>query len=249
MKKITSLILALAMVFAMGVTVFAEDPAPADPNKFETTAKVNIPDIDVTVPTSAPLFINPLGFSVKVSDGTSATGDEEAYQVTKNQIVSPVFQIKNASPMKLSVSVIGSAVGPTGTGVFKMVGAPGIPEFETDTDGNIVKDDDGNNKPNTANQVFIYAYFDKVSGEGDEATMKDPAKYDATDTKAYALVPKALGSSDKPQAVGEIAAASDGEPTILGFKFLGEVNKNAAKDYVNDQTANITLTFTFKPVA
>lgn len=240
MKKITSMILALAMVFTLCVSVFAEDPAPADPNKFETTATVNIPDIDVEVPTAAPLFINPLGFSVKIANGASATGDEEAYQVTKNQIVSPVFQIKNSSPMKLKVSVLGSAIADKATTGFTMTGAP-IEVEKTDAEGN--------KGPNTANEVFIYAYFDKVSGEGTEATMKDPTSFTDAGTKAYALLKSAPATSATPTEVGEIAAAADGEPSILGFKFLGEVNQNAKADYQNGKSAAVSMTFTFKPVA
>jgi hypothetical protein len=229
-KKFLSMLLALAMILSMGVSVFAADEDPNEGNlSFEGTATVKIPAIKVSVPKTATLFINPMGFEVNIASGDAATSDDEDYAKTSNQIVSPVNIIKNSSPMKLSVGVIGS-VTPADTNTALALSATPI------------------GSDDTKNTVFIYANFGTPTGDDGEEVLAAvdyaaPAE-NATSVPQLALTNKA---PSKPINVGTINAGGD-DATKFAFQFLGECNPNAKNDWNNGDKVTVNLAFTFKPV-
>jgi len=234
MKKFTSLVLALAMILSMSVSVFAADPA--DPNEgnleFEGTATVKIPAIKVSVPKSATLFINPMGFEVAIATGDAATGEEEAYLKTNNQIVSPVNVIKNSSPMKLSVGVIGSiALAEGNTGGLALASA--YPFSSEDT----------------KNSIFVYANFGTPSGDdGAETLTAVPYSAPAADAASVPQLALTAKAPAKPVTVGEINKSTS-DPVKFAFQFLGACNPNAKNDWTGGDKVTVKLAFTFKPVA
>jgi hypothetical protein len=235
-KKFISLALALAMVFSMSVSVFASGGAAAtpaaDPNEFNATATVKIPDIDVTVPATAPLFINPMGFEVKIANGDVAENSDAAYEKTSNKIVSPVFIISNASPMKLDVNVIGSVTPAETNKALAIATAP------------ITAED-------TKNSVFIYANFGTPTGSEGQEVLAAPANgYTAPAENATTFPQLALTTKvpTKPVNVGQIAK-STGDATKLGFQFLGDCAANPKTDWNPGDKVDVKLIFSFKPVA
>jgi len=226
-KRLISMILALAMIFTLSVSVFAEDPA-ADPNDFKATATVKIPDIEVTVPAAPALFINPMGFDVLIATGAAATAETEANLKTNNKIVSPVNIITNASPMKLDVNVIGSVTPAETNKALAIVTAP------------IAAED-------TKNSVFIWANFGTPTGDDGEEVLASTAyatpAEDATTFPQLALTTKA---PTKPVNVGTVAKGGD-DPAKFAFQFLGDCNPNAKLDWNAGDSVEVKLVFSFKP--
>jgi len=226
-KKFLSMVLALAMIFTLCVSAFADDP---DPNEFSATATVKIPSISVTVPSTQPLFINPMGFEVKIADGTAAGADDEANTKTSNKIVSPVFIISNASPMKLDVNVIASATPATTNKALTLATAP------------IATDD-------TKNSVFIYAQFGEVSGDdGEETLASASSSYTAPADSATTFPQLALTTKapTKPVNVGTVAKGGD-DPAKFGFQFLGDCTANPKLDWNAGDSVDVKMIFSFKP--
>jgi hypothetical protein len=230
-KKFLSMVLALAMIFTLCVSAFAEDP---DPNEFKATATVKIPSISVTVPATAPLFINPMGFEVKIADGSAAGSEDEANTKTSSKIVSPLFIIKNASPMKLDVNVIGSVTPDSTNKALAIATAP------------IAADD-------TKNSVFIYAQFGAVNGDdGEETFATAPGTYTAPQDTATTFPQLALTTKapTKPVNVGTILKATDDTtPSKLGFQFLGGCTANPKADWNAGDKVDVSMIFSFKPSA
>jgi len=230
-KKFISLVLALAMVFSMSVSVFASGGAAAtpaaDPNTFTATAEVKIPPISVTVPSTQPLFINPMGFSVNIADGSAAAADATE-GITSNKVVSPVFEISNASPMKLDVGVIASAgtvslaAGSTATAPTMSIASAPIADGDT------------------KNSVFIYANFGTPDNDGVLAEVP----YDAEKAATLAVTPKA---PKDPTIVGTVNPGDGTDPTVFGFQFLGDCNANAKNEWTPGEKVTVTLVFSFKP--
>lgn len=241
-KKFLAMIMALAMMFSLCVGAFADDPAPS--NNFEGTATVQIPTIAVSVTNSATLFINPMGFKVKL-DGTAAAVTDADADTTTSKIVSPVNPIVNNSPMQLSVGVIGSVTPKEGNVALAINPTP------------IAADD-------TKNSVFIYANFGvptytaAVEASGD--TPATPEKYVLASANYNADTPATLALTTKapttPVVVGNVAAATvsgtgDDAVTTPGryaFQFLGDCNPNAKNDWNAGDQVTVNLAFTFKPV-
>lgn len=91
--------LAFVMVLAMALSLAG--PAAAAGNEFSTTVagKYQEATIDVAVPTTANVIINPLGMPYKLNDATSGT-------ITNQQIVTTAPQmIQNLAEVPLDVSV------------------------------------------------------------------------------------------------------------------------------------------------
>lgn len=245
-KKFLAMLMALAMMFSLCVGAFADDPAPApaaDPNAFQGTATVQIPTIAVSVTNTATLFINPMGFKVKLADGSAAAVTDEEETTTTSKIVSPVNPIVNNSPMQLSVGVIGS-ITPKETNVALALSPTPI-----------AADD-------TKNSVFIYANFGVPTYTAADDTATPPvtekyvlaaADYSADTATTLALTNKAPTT---PVVVGNIAAATvsgtgDSAVTTPGryaFQFLGECNPNAKNAWNSGDQLTVNLAFTFKPV-
>ncbi len=95
-KKIIALMLASAMVMGMGLTASAENITAIDEQgtPVEVTSSQNLPTINITVPTSLEIVINPYQMSYTLGDGTSS-----------DQIVCAEEEIVNESNVAIAVNV------------------------------------------------------------------------------------------------------------------------------------------------
>jgi hypothetical protein len=101
MKKITSLILALAMCFALGVPAFATETGNL------TTELVSVlPELQITLPDSAQIILNPYRMTTTQSGNGIDSGD-------RFQIMSPIFSVVSNTTSKVHVkaTVTGSVAG------------------------------------------------------------------------------------------------------------------------------------------
>jgi len=222
-KKFLSMVLALAMIFTLCVSAFADD-------EFKATATVKIPSITVTVPQTGTLFINPMGFTVKIADGEAASNDDEANTKTNSKIVSPIYTISNGSPMKLDVNVIGSVTPDSANKALTIATAP-------------ISSDD------TKNSVFIYTQFGAVTGDdGEETFSPAPAAYTVPADSATTFPQLALTTKVPTKAVnvGTVAAGGD-DPAKFGFQFLGDCTANPKLDWNAGDKVEVNLIFSFKP--
>lgn len=109
MKKTLSLVLALIMVMALAVPAFAAGGASTDPysKTTEVAGTTKVPTVNVTIPTSAAITVNPYKMSVDVS------ADQDGSDMKNDQIISPVQYVKNESDVAiaLDVSITGKVEG------------------------------------------------------------------------------------------------------------------------------------------
>jgi len=245
-KKFLSMVLALAMIFTLSVSVFAEGEQAAATNdkEFKADATVVIPAIDVTVPTTGEIFINPMGFTLNVSGtnkGKTATAAEAsasdaAVTTSDSQVASPIYYIKNSSPMNLEVSVSPLATVDAGAKALSIASTSDL-------------------SASTKNEVFIYALF--VDEENEDTTVNgfDPNMLDVTpaytkdgENGAVAVPAKAL---KEPVVVGTVLKISDDNtpvPGAMSMRFFGSCSAQPKTDWNNGDKVSVTMTFTFKPV-
>jgi hypothetical protein len=238
-KKFLSLILALAMIFSMSVSVFAGADPDLGNTQFTATATVKVPSINVKVPSTAgAIFINPMGFALKIDSGAAATAAEKANDtdgtaISSEKVISPIYTIKNESPMKLDVLVNAVAtIATEGADVPKALAVASAP-IATDS---------------TKNEVFIYAQFDAPTTAVDssyEATMTKVAYNATTPASNHLVVPaKAVKENTK---VGTMVEAGDDTFGVMNFQFFGDCNPNAKLEWETGDKLTVSMTFTFKP--
>ncbi|MBR4546045.1 MAG: hypothetical protein IKO14_08775 [Oscillibacter sp.] len=268
-KKILSLILALAMIFSMSVSVFASgtDTGGTSTNTggtstntggtssgsggastygtdFEALASVVVPTINVKVPaTQGKLFINPMGFELKIADGAAASAADKAdttIKLSSEKVISPVYMIENESPMKLDVLVNGTAAL-EGTPTALAIGS--VYPFASD---------------NTKNEVVIYAQFlaaTEVKAVTDEvrnnASVGNPATYNSK-SPADNLFGVGTKAADTAKKVGTMLAATSTSGTLnsglMYFQFFGDCNPKAKNEWNGGDQMKVSLAFTFQPV-
>jgi hypothetical protein len=249
-KKFLAMLMALAMMCSLCAGVFAADD-PADGNtNFSGNAEVKVPALSVSVPTTATVFINPMGFKVAL-DGTLASAElaSDASKVTSSKIVSPIIPIINNTPMELSVGVIGSVTPKEGNVALAVSPTP------------IAADD-------TKNTVFVYALFGEPDYTPANTTATPPVAekyswpnsltttYNAT-TPADNTLALTTKAPTTPVVVGNIdaatytaatdSAAAKTEPGRFAFQFLGDCNANAKNAWNPSDAVTVALAFTFKP--
>jgi hypothetical protein len=92
MKKLTSLILALAMCFALGAPAFASETGSLD-----TELVSVLPELQMTLPDSASIILNPYRMTTTQSGTGIDSGD-------RFQIMNPVFSVVSNTTSKVHVS-------------------------------------------------------------------------------------------------------------------------------------------------
>lgn len=106
MKKLTSLILALAMCLALGIPAFAAETTQTGNLSTELTSLM--PTLTMTLPETATIILNP--YRMKVADSAAGTGIDKG---DRFQVMNTVFSIESKSDSKVHVSatVTGSVSG------------------------------------------------------------------------------------------------------------------------------------------
>ena len=224
--------------------------------------------IDVTVPTTGQVFINPYALPVKLSvmftdgDATAADATESSTKVRpgseasdssiKNQqiVTEPLF-IKNRSEVNLAVSAKVTGIIPADATENAIFGQ---------TEASNVKFSSEPIKTQTDNSVFAYLQMKIAKGLTDQSTAGDlVAAYtnwtdDSYDKRADVLVSTKENSLDnmvilaagteKPATPGELEATNG---SVAMFRIAGQVVTEPKNGWLSSDTFRIQVVFTFKP--
>lgn len=108
MKKFLSLCLALAMCLALAIPVFATE------ENFDTENSNLLPTVDVVLPDSGIVILNPYGMTYTSTTAVPGIGNGAANATTNAQIISNIFSVTNktqGAKLKLSVAFTGVTEG------------------------------------------------------------------------------------------------------------------------------------------
>lgn len=242
MKKIVSMFLALVMALALAV------PAMADDVKVE--GSIQLPTINVVLPSTASMILNPYGLNVKL-DKNDTTGSTA-------QIISPVMQVKNLSDIGMRVDIQVAGTKGKGTADFS----------NADLDPNATA-------PVTAKVANVWGYFQIVTAAELDTFTINLNSIDATTNGAIQLATVGQGATAPyvyefdPAQDNEIASRANvlapskdkknpEDNGILAFTFAGtavaspkktEGSATVADPWTDKDTLGATVTFTFTPVA
>jgi len=233
MKKITSLMLAMVMIFALAIPAFADAPTYSDKGTQNITAQgvTRVPTIQVAMPTMGtnPFVLNPykLSFAVKLNGSDT---DTAAATVAASQIVAPVYTITNGTGAILSVDI--TATGTVGGNLQLATAALG-------------------DKAATETKNSVYCGLYAVARTGTTATTN--AALAVADNLVTAIK---VGDATKKNALTLAAAtvtyADDGTPTVsdgganyIDFTFSGDAAQNPTTGWSSKDTLKVALAFTF----
>lgn len=281
MKKTVSLF--LAMIMALAVPVFAgtstgsggASTGSGGANSWSATASVQIPTIAVTLPSNGTVFVNPFGFTVVTASGVAATdaqmSNDSTTETSSEKIVSPVYLIKNESPMVLDVGVIASATINTGS-TMTLNAVPltegstkkeafifaQFQQFEKDkVDAATASGATADKKLKVTKGTFAYAH-DAIPAVGTQGESGYVAAQPAVTDEAAAAANKAAGIvgitvkvPKEPTVIGQLAKGSTENPTYLGYQFFGDAVTNPKEAWVTSGTGadglSVSMVFSFNP--
>lgn len=237
-KKILSMFLALVMALALAVPAFAEN--------VQVEGSINLPTINVVLPTTASMTLNPYELEVKLNPKDATETPTDA------QIISPLMTVKNLSNIGVQVAVAVQGVKGKGTAEFAAATTQGSTK-------------------STAKEAFVYAKF--LVGDPDMALTDIAAEATAPSADAARLVILDTTKKDVTKLAADDAAAETGSDInvlkgttgktaadggVLGFRFFGDMTqapeKTVGSDTVSDpwtdkDVLSATVSFTFTPVA
>lgn len=219
MKKITSMFLALVMALALAVPAFASS------GTVKVDGSIQLPTINVVLPTTASMVMNPYKMSVKLDPRDPASA-------VQDQIVSSTMEVKNLSniDIQVGIKVTGTIKNTTDT-------APAFSAASVATDS-------------SAKKAYIYVAFEigdtgldvaDTSGNGTSTVVLDTSEQEVSDFASGS----AAGNANTLKASADLKAPStDG---VLGFKFFGETS--AVTTWTDKDVMSATIAFTFTPLA
>lgn len=219
MKKITSMFLALVMALALAVPAFASS------GTVKVEGSIQLPTLNVVLPTTASMVMNPYKMSVKLDprDPASAVTD---------QIVSDTMEVKNLSNIDVQVGI-------KVTGSIKNT-ADTAPAFAASSAAS-----DSTNKT-----AYIYVAFEvgdadldvtDTNGSGNSTVVLTTAEQEPTDFASNAVA----GNANTLKASADLKAPSS--KGVLGFKFFGDTSK--VTTWTDKDVMAATIAFTFTPLA
>lgn len=247
MKKMLSMIMAIAMVASLAVTAFASSTSDSyvgvsggnpdastsenitDTNKAFTStvkSKVKAPTIKVTIPTTNNVYLNPYKMTVNVA------GSEKS-----DEIVGVPTVIKSASDCKLAFSAVVTGKASTGVTLEKAS----------------VKDSDGKDTKKT-NSVYMFVYFGQAQTTTDPAaaaalsvpTADGAVKFTATeDANANAILVQTTAS--KSTKVLELADGS-ANAQYGAFVIGGDIVAAPDTPWTEKHTVDVTVALSIAPV-
>ena len=237
MKKITSMMLALVMVFAMMIPAFASDYSDKGTQSITAQGVTRIPTIAVIMPTigTNPLVLNPykLAFSVSLNGGTAISGGA----VSSTQVIAPVYTITNGTGVPMTVDI--TATGTPGGNLQLATAALGD---KVDTE--------------TKNSVYCglyaatrsyYASENTRSVVPTQAALKADSNFvvaiksgDATKKAALTTAAATVTYSDEGTATPEATGVN-----YIDFTFAGDAASNPTTAWSTKDTLKIAVAFTF----
>jgi hypothetical protein len=175
MKKLASLILALAMCLALGAPAFASETGSLD-----TELVSVLPELQMTLPDSASIILNPYRMSTTQSGTGIESGD-------RFQIMNPVFSVVSNTTSKVHVSAtVTASVG----GNAQLV-TTAVPEGTAGHNVHLTL----THQKHTDNNAVV-PYPDAASNPTNVVTLSDTEQ-----SLAWDLPPKDTGSNAKSQRI------------------------------------------------
>ncbi len=221
LRKALAIALAAVMALSMSVTAFAAGNVTTLTGKYEEF------EVDVTVPTTGTVIINPYGMPYTLDDEvSSATG----------QLVSKTMYIANRSSVALSVGATVTAAADTGSGItfsdtaVESTEAGKKVQLQLDVWGDDTVVDGDETDPDVVDPIYA-----GLTGNPDGTVTL------ATANSAY------TGSGDGLVVLRE---GNEGEMQTGGlafFKLNGTVAKSPSPVWAAADTFTATVTFTFEP--
>lgn len=237
MKKITSMFLALVMALALAVPAFASS------GKVDVAGAINLPTINVVLPTAASLTLNPYGLNVKLdkndTDGTEAT------------VISPTMYVKNLSNIGLQVKATVAGTVGKGSNAQFLNAKPGTSTtdkgawifvmFNIQDDATTAIDRPGSDPtPGTTHGTALV----EVVADG-----ADPAE-----VKGYELDAAASKVTGSINQLAPTATKEPAEGGVLAFRFFGDAVATPKNDddsinaWTDKDTLSASIAFTFDVV-
>jgi len=247
MKKTVTLLLALAMIFALALPAFAGQQQ--SDKTVEATAETVAPTVTVTMPTGVVLGLNPYGMVY-----AGATAFLKNLKGQQLQILSAPAVIENKSDVKLSVSAEATAK-PSDSITLVSGGAIVSGDF-TGT---------SSDKKAVYLTMQLGQVTDKTGASWINNTTPTSAAFDAA-TKKVLYGPAVQSGAGwavnsggtlvtfTPDAtVGKmppiIIPATDGKAAnYIGFQFGGAANDKATTAWTTSDTLSVSVVFTFNPL-
>lgn len=239
MKKFFSLIMALSMVLALAVPAFATDNAfAAENNKLQQNMSIKATTAEITIKLSLPtLGENPVVVNpYKLSFNSKLNGSDMSAAST-DQIISPVFNIRNATNCELSADVtvtttVGGnmtlATAPQATGDDAAAKAKALAaitknsayiEFRT---------------AQTAANAVVTALPAQAAANSDAGT---PANYFALKNGAVTV-----------KKIATLAPVTTADTyNYLGFGFTGDAATQPTTAWTKSDTVTVAVAWTFTP--
>lgn len=209
---------ALAGALAFSLSAFAaEDLAVTT----EYEGSMNVPTINITVPDSGTVVLNPYKLSYTPAGGTATT----------DQIISATQYIENASDVALNVSATVTGTLPTGK---KDV------TFATASTQNA-------SKPLTTNSIFMYFEIGPAASGTAEADWPEGyvAKPAADQEVKQILVAAKATTANNIMTL----AAGDTTHTFAAYRLTGDIVSAPTRAWADDDSVSATVAFTFTPTA
>ena len=217
MKKIISMFLALVMALALAVPAFATS------GTVKVDSSLQLPTLNVVLPTTASMIMNPYKMEVKVNPKDTTT--------VNDQIVSATMEVKNLSDIDVQVGI-------KVQGTIKNT-ADTKPAFAA-----------GTTASSSAKEAWIYVAFEigntgmtvsDTNGTGGGTVVLTTAEQEVTDFASNAS--PASGNTLKASANKKDPATNG----VLGFKFFGDISP--VTSWTDKDTMAANIAFTFTPVA
>jgi hypothetical protein len=237
-KKLASLAMAGVMTLSLAAPAFAASSESTTNRSLKVTAAYQAVTINVVVPTTGTVIINPYKLPVEI--GKDADG--AAIEAESKQIVSKPMAIKNQSSIKLDVNV---SVTTAVTGNLKLKAAD-------------IEDND------TGNNAYVYAAFETTTLSGSKDDITDAAvaaaykattwtePTDSTDN-AFVLSASTTAVTKKGVATlvpatydgGAFSAYAQGSIVFVGFD--GSCVQDPKTAWTTKDGLTCTMAFTFTP--
>lgn len=247
-RKMAVLVLALALAAGLAVPTFAATTKPPASNAIEVGAEgmsvaqtqtvtlvMNIPKIQVIVPKTADLVINPYGLEYKDKNGTEATEDDIT---ADSQVIYIPQYIKNMSNVNMAVSVTATGVPSDGVTLTSASAAEATKKsafmfLEIAVNESTTDDFD---------TLLPTAVEDYVAGANEDGTggMIALSTKGGTLKNVVILEGGELSTDEKTVIEGEKAA-------YAYYTIKGDTSSTAGGSWKTTDTVTVTLAWTFEP--
>lgn len=216
MKKFASMFLALVMALSLAVPAFAQS------GTVKVDGTIQVPTINVVLPTTASLVMNPYSMDVKLNPKDTNT--------VNDQIISPLMTVKNLSNIDVKTNI--KVTGTVGRGEAEFAAASAASET-------------------AKKSAYIYVAFEigdatmtavtDTNGAGGSTVVLSTTEQEVTDFADAAAA--ASGNTLKASADAKNPASNG----VLGFQFFGDTAN--VTTWTDKDTLAATIAFKFTPVS